>query len=56
MSNTIFWALILFSIVMLVAGLVFSRRQREAGLMMAFLGLVVGLFTLGFVVGPLVFA
>jgi len=41
---------------MVVTGLAFSRRQRDAGLIMAFVGLVLGLFTLGFVAGPFVFA
>jgi len=54
MSNTFFWTLLVLSGALVVAGLVFSRRQRDAGLMMAFLGLVMGLFTLGFVAGQFV--
>jgi len=46
--------LVVFSIALVLAGLVVSRRQREAGLMIALVGLVLGLFTLGFVAGQFV--
>ena len=54
MFNTFFWILVVFSGALVIAGLTFRNWQREAGLMMAFLGLVLGLFTLGFVAGQFV--
>jgi hypothetical protein len=54
MPSSYFWTLFAFSAVMVLAGLAFRRQQPDTGTMMALLGLVVGLFTLGFIAAPFV--
>jgi len=54
MSSAFFWTLLLLSGVLVGTGLVYRRWQHDVGLMMAFFGLVIGLFTLGFAAGQYV--
>jgi len=54
MPNLLLWTLVVFSVVTILGGLAVSRQQREAGLMAALVGLVTGLFMLGFAAGQFV--
>jgi hypothetical protein len=52
MSSSFFWTLVTLSFVMIMAGVGVRQWQRDVGFAMALLGLVLGLFTLGFAAGP----
>ena len=54
MPDAYVWTLLVFAVTTVLAGLALRRRQPEAGLVVALVGSVMGLFTLGFVAGHFV--